>query len=530
MHLNFDSFKRCMAVSLAACALGLASGCAVSPDTRAHAMPGGVRLAPGEGVLSLTVSGNRLPESIFGKRRVLTVANLETKQSYSLTDRADATVAHSLFIANLPAGNYTVLDFARELNGLITLKDGAIPTIAVPTFSIAAGQLTDLGTMARIRHHSAEKLYGHTWGQVGTPLEREAVLRQLEPALGARLRAEPALDWEKNAWLVERQREYANLRGNSMQLLAPVRLADGTLLFGEAFGQIAVRHPQGTWKMVRTPVTQRLRAVHAEGDTVFAGTEIGLLLSGRLDGSGWAPIALPVADASVIHIGRLPGSEELLVVLQARDRYVGLSTSRSAPGQWTELFSRPRPLFSNFAFDTQGAVYQSGDTVVLASGSVESKQEMLAYDKGTRTWKLTAGGDSALPFGWASLHDGGVGRFRGIPLTGMYFAVTRDGGASWEKRGELNWANGALLFTSDQTGYVQRTDSTGAFDGAKSVMSVWRTDDAGRNWTRVGAPPVLWGKFVALGQPDQVGYAGADGKFYVSANGGKTWQLEHEVR
>lgn len=521
--------KRWIATGAAACLLGLASGCAVSPELRSQSAPSALALTADEGLLAIHMTNKRSRLDTFNaKWMTLHVRNVQSKQMYPITDRADSSAGHSLFIGSLPAGTYELfLAMSQAAPGISVVSRSSLVD-SFPQFTIAPGRMTKLGTVVLIPVDVQINKDRRLWGFTESPLEDAAMMRQLAPALAAQMAAQSALGWNEGPLLDARRQDLAKNRGASLWANSPTRLSDGTLLLGEALGQIAVRTPAGQWRTVRTPATLPIRALHAEGTDIYAGSDNGILLAGKLDGT-WKSVALPVADASVIHIGRLPGTEELLVVLQTRDRFIGLSSSLGAVGTWREQFNRPRQLFSRADFDAAGVVYRAGERVTLATGSIEAKPEVLTYDQNAKLWKPAAVEGGGLPSGWGALPNGHLGRFRGIPLTGMYFVLSQDNGATWEKRGELNWANGPVLFTSDTTGYVVRTDSTPAFDASKFVMSLWRTDDAGRSWTSRGNTPAISGKLVALGKPDAIGYVSGDGKFFSTTDGGKTWKAEYQA-
>lgn len=522
-------FKRWLATGVAACVLGLASGCAVSPEIRSQNAPSALTLRAGEGLVALHVTSKRPRIDLFNaKWMTLHVRNLENQQMYAIADRADSSAAHSLFIGTLPVGTYQlILVDSQAAPGISPISRSGLSE-SFPKFSIAEGRMTRLGTAIFIPVDEKIDRFGRRWGFTESPLEDAAMMRQLAPALATQMAAQSALGWIDSPLLADRRQDLAKYRDVNLWAYSPTRLADGTLLLGEALGQIAVRSPAGQWRTVRTPATLPIRALHAEGKEIYAGSDDGILLAGKLDGP-WNAIPLPVADASVIHIGRLPGTEELLVVLQTRDRFIGLSSSLGAVGNWREQFTRPRQLFSRPDFDASGTVYRAGERVTLATGSVEAKPEVTSYDQSAKLWKPAPVNAGGLPWSWAALPNGNLGRFGGIPLTGMYFSMSQDNGATWDKRGELNWANGPLLFVSETTGYVVRTDSTPAFDASKFKMSLWRTDDAGRSWTSLGNTPAVSGKLVALGKPDSIGYVSGDSKFFSTADGGKTWKLEYQA-
>lgn len=84
-------------------------------------------------------------------------------------------------------------------------------------------------------------------------------------------------------------------------------------------------------------------------------------------------------------------------------------------------------------------------------------------------------------------------------------------------------------FVTDLIGYCVRIDARAAFDAEKTEYSVWRTVDGGRSWRLAGSPKTAGGTIVPLGGPEIIGYASESGKFFVSKDGGKSWQLEREI-
>ena len=527
-----EGATRWLALGVVAFVLQFSAGCAMTPEARAKYAPGAVQVSPGQGLVALKITGNRPGVStFFGKWATLRVQNLSTKETFALSDRSDSSAPHSLFVEALPAGTYSIDAVGNQASGWLTITEGARARGTFPTFKIADGHITNLGTLAYIRNHYPVDTAQFQWGELESPFDQTSIVRQLEPSLASRLSKRTVLGWDEGNQLRERQAAVEASRHNTLRVLAPTPLADGSFLFGESFGQIAMRSRAGDWRWLQTPAALPIRAIYVDdGGVIFAGSDDAVFLSGHVGGGSWESIALPVNDASVIYIGAMPNTaEELLVVLQTRDRFIGLSTSKRKPGQWTEQFSRPRALFSNPTLDANGVVLKSGENLVVAAGSVEAKLEVVTYDKNKRAWKATALNESGSPLSWVSLGDGSIGHFGGIPLTGMYFTVSNDSGVTWERRGDLNWANNSLLFVSNKIGYVVRTDSTPALDPEKFELSLWRTDDGGRNWKKVGRTPTIHGKLIPLQGTEGLGYASVNGKFFVSSDGGRSWRLERQI-
>jgi len=497
----------------------LLAGCAITPETRAKSAPAALQLDPAKGLVALKITSNRstTDDMLIHKWTMLTVRNVDTQKTTIVDDRSDSSAEHSLFLQPLPTGVY-------EIETVGNGRWRANARRVLPTFRIERGKLTELGSLALVRRYFPVNSTRFMWAQQSSPLDREAVLRQLDPSLSSMLRSASDNTWIEDERLDSLRAAFAASKQHTMRALSPVTCSDGTLLLGESFGQISVRSPSGDWTWIQTPTTLPIRAVHlAQDGSLYAGSDDGTLLIRKAGRTDWEPLALPVNDASVIHVGNLPRSDQIFVVLQTRDRFIGLSTSATSGGAWEELFSRPRALFSNSASDARGAVLQSEKRIVVAMGAIESKLEVLVLDEGAESWKVANLSDSGTPNNWVVIPDGSIGRFRGIALS-MHFSTSQDGGITWEKRGDLSFANGGPpLFVSDQMGYAIRRNSI-----LVPEFSLWNTDDSGRTWSKVGPVPSA-GRLIRLAGEGNIAYASIDGKFLVSSDFGKTWRIEREL-
>lgn len=519
----------CLLISSAS--LALMAGCAITPETRMQTAPASLRLAEGQGVLALKVTSNRPSVStFFPKWSTLRVTNIELNEKFTLSDRSDSSAGNSLFIDTLPAGSYVIEAVGNLASGAITISEGAAAGPNFPGFKIANGQLTHLGTLVYVRKHFPVNSSEYRWAQSDSPFDREAALRQLEPSLAKRLAAAPVLGWDAGPVLQQLKAGLAESRRLTLRLNSPVRMPDGSVLFGESFGQLVVRAKSGEWQWYQTPSVLPIRSVHLlSNGKVLAGSDDALLLLGSLESGQWQPLSLPINDASVIYIGDLPKTGRIVVILQTRLTFVGLSTDLSGPLQWKEEFTRPRAIFSNPLVDARGKVLVADGRPILITGGGQAELESVAYEPSSGTWKVVHSSESLIPDRMVSLPSGPVGLFRGVPLTGMYFATSGDGGLTWEKRGELNWSSGSLLFISPKTGFVVRIDSIPVVNPENAELSTWRSDDAGLSWNEVGPTPAIYGSLIQIGDNEELAYASLNGKFFVSKDGGRSWQREREV-
>jgi hypothetical protein len=509
-------------IVLATALIVLLAGCAITPETRAKSAPAALWLDSSEGLMALKITSNRPTINTFHfKWTTLKVRNVDTQVTTIVDDRSDSSAAPSLFLQPLSAGFYEIEELV-SWSGAQSITAGAKNFL--PTFRIEPGKLTELGTLACVRRHFPVDSKLFWWAQQSSPFDREAVLRQLASSLSSILRSASDNTWTEGDQLNSLHAAYAASKQLTMRASSPVLRADGTLLLGESFGQISLRSPSGDWTWIQTPTTLPIRAVHvAQDGSLYAGSDDGTLLIRKAESTDWESLALPVNDASVIHVGDLPRSDQIFIVLQTRDRFIGLSTSATSGGVWKEQFSRPRSLFSNSAFDASGVVLEPERRIVVVTGGMESKLEVSVLDQESENWRVANLDESGTPTHWTVIPGGSIGRFRGVPIS-MYFSASQDGGITWEKRGDLSFANGITpLFVSDQSGYVLRRDSI-----LVAQFSLWKTDDSGHTWSKVGPMPSL-GRLIRLAGEGNIAFASVNGKFIVSSDFGKTWRLEREL-
>lgn len=523
-----------LAALVLASALGL-SACAVAPATRVAQGPAAVTLNEGQGLVALQITGNRYGQSTFSNKNyyklsIVVVRNVDTKAEFVLRDRSDPTLGFSFFSEAMPAGVYTVVSI--ENDKFVSYSPGLAASqkrVILPNFRVTSGQLTDLGTIGFSSFLSISDAEVFRMGFVDAPQDPAAATRLLAPQLAARVASQPVSGWLAGAVKREDGLIDSALRKETMRVANPTSMPDGSLWMGEAMGQIAQRSKAGAWSWLQTPTGLPITAFHAKADgTVLAGNEGGGLYFKLSGARVWNAVPLPVSDAAVLHVGPYLATSKVLVVMQTGESYIGISGDPTVGEAWTQQFVVPRKYISNRIHDGIAVPLSSGEKFVLATGSVEVKPEVTFFDKAQKQWRTVPADGANSPRGWKSLPNGDIGRIAGIPLTGMYFTTSSDQGVRWEKRGEINWASGSLLFVSDKVGYVVRTDSTAAFSPSKSQYSIWKTSDAGRTWNKMGPVPVItpFGELLNLGAEDALGFVGWDGKFHVTQDGGKTWKVE----
>lgn len=533
-----SGWARWLQVALLVVGAAALGACSTSPETRVSEGPVPQAIQQGQGVLAMRLSGNRYGQSNpfnnkdYFKVTNVVVRNIETKAFTILRDRSDPAAGFSSYAESLAPGLYEIASIrnaAMEFYspGLARTQDYA----KLPNFRIAPDQLTDLGGMAIVNDLSARTIALFRSGFVDTLQDNAAGRRMLSPGIAAQVAGKPTLGWEGGASVHEDWLVRASLP-NTMRVASPTVMRDGSLWMGESMGQIAQRSKAGAWTWLKTPSALPITAFHLTHDgNVLAGDEGSGVFLKNADTGRWTVVPLTLPDAAVIHLGPYLDTNKILLVLQTRDRYVGFSGDPVGGGAWTQQFAVPRKYMSNKIHDGIAVPLGQGSKFALATGSVEVKPEVTYFDKAQQAWRTVAPDGTNSPRGWRALPGGEIGRFAGIPLTGMYFTASTTLGTSWEKRGDLNWASGSMAFTSAKVGYVVRVDSVGAFDASKNQYSIWRTADAGRTWAKVGPIPVLnpFAELVSLGSDDALAFVTYDGKFRVSSDGGKTWTMDRET-
>jgi hypothetical protein len=89
----------------------------------------------------------------------------------------------------------------------------------------------------------------------------------------------------------------------------------GNLYFGSDFGQLRVRHQDGTWGSIDTGTLDEVSAVDADGERIVAGTLHGLLLTSADRGQSWQRVRALDRNEIVMDIARAGGT---WMVLTAR--------------------------------------------------------------------------------------------------------------------------------------------------------------------------------------------------------------------
>lgn len=247
---------------LAACLLIVivCSGCASVQHASSVQGAGPMEMPAGYGMLTMNIASNRNSVSTYlNKWEAVHIRNSASGQEIVLFNRMDYSATHSMFIDAIVPGTYTIEQVASVPGA--TLFESASVKGQFPSFTIKAGQLTDLDTLVYVREYYPYLTRAYRWGHVGAPIDLLAVLRKLPGPLAENLQNQPILSWDDDMLLRPRRAIFAKGMAHTMRTSANVRTKDGTTLFAESFGQIAVRSPEGRWRMLQAPTAMTVKVL-----------------------------------------------------------------------------------------------------------------------------------------------------------------------------------------------------------------------------------------------------------------------------
>lgn len=508
----------------------LLSGCAVSSEFRAKSEPAAVGFEEQKGVLMIKGGSNRNIGTFFGKWQMLTVRNIDSDKTYSISDRSTPSALHSLFVGSLPPGTYQLERFNSESHGYISLYSSADAGVRFGRFRIESGRVTDLGSILYIRPYYPINTSAYRLMFIAVPEESKKSIELLAPMVAqsanqGTLGWLPLSDKEQRPILVP-AREKISLFLNSPQMTP-----DGVMLFGEALGQIARRDKHGVWDVIHTGTINTITALLADTDgTILAGTEQSLLLVKRPNDTIWKTLSLPLKSANIRFVGKHP-KLGYVVVAQDQRNIVALTTQDLAAPNWVELKRIPVELYLNSMQDTRFHAFLVKDSLIISTftPAFTVKSELHAFDINKNEWEvnnidfMTGGPDV-----FSTMPDGAI-YVMGGPNISQTFYVSRDNGKTWEKRASPNWS-GPAAFRGNQQGFTIRIENIPLFDAEKLTNSIWKTDDGGRTWSNAGSVPNQSEKIIILQRDDEMLMSTRNGQLFFSNDNGKTWRLERNSR
>jgi photosystem II stability/assembly factor-like uncharacterized protein len=487
-----SSFVRWAAVAV------VLAGCAAEPLTPT------TEVGADSGALVLRVTTNSAPAGFFPPYDTAQVVS--DGGTYTLSRRTPGIVRTGVFTGVLPPGRYRVSRF--ETIGLNFKRWVDIPS-AFGTFTVQAGQLTDLGTLVYVPSGGAKVLFARTSSEADT---RELVAAAY-PKLAATVLQRPILEWDTSANAADLAKGFAAMRARVAPINNPLVAPSGAVYAGSALGQVLARSDQGAWRQFDTGTAREILTVTEDGPAILAGGEEGFLVRSADSGRSWQRLTSPDRGA-ILHIVRRPNAGLMLVSLYERTLTVWEQSGES----WQQR--NEFPFERSFNTSTAQAPHVVSNErrlyVALPNGVIHAfgfaDGQWQRYEAPFSLLTLATAGD--LLYGY------------GIKFTSSLW-ISEDGGKSWRDLDTSRRA-GAPVFSDPSTGYVIYIKEVFA-----AKMSVQMTRDGGRTWKETGDLPEAAARGVIVLRPMVVHPDGptllvfsVNGAVYSTRDLGATWTEE----
>lgn len=520
---SFPVFAIFWRIWIAAIICSIFSGCATVDRWKPA---NEVVFAPKHGVAVLELTSNGISSELFPKWERLIIKDTATGAEHIAFDGLRWRSNRSLFVIALPEGDY-ILDKLENFENTqigtnLTSKAWSSAKLGrgIGKFRIQAGKVTNLGMMAFVRRNLGDDRQYLVDFLPAKP-EFDRTLDLLDPNVAA-----VAKGGTLN-WTTETETEQAPLKrgmayGRSFYLNAPDHAKDGSVYFGEAFGQIARRDPSGKWTWLQTRGASPILSVSVFDDgSILAGSEQGFLFFKRAKEEKWRTIPFPRKDVFVRFVGALPGIGFVAVAHDKGNVFVMSTPDLEAP-TWSELSRMPLevntpPMYSPFKTWING----SRMTIATVEPTGFSRKLMFyEFDAKSKVWRtipVTQG-----------FHDFGVspsGSLYGLSaaLGFQSASASNDGGFTWEKRASPNWLTSPAFRNAD-VGFAIHWDS--AVSGERTI---WATTDGGNRWAKLNNAPKHSTWLVLLDSPSEMLVVTSNNELYFTRNSGATWTMERSM-
>jgi hypothetical protein len=302
--------------------------------------------------------------------------------------------------------------------------------------------------------------------------------------------------------------------------LAPAN--GGGRLFGEFFGQVAWRHPDGSWTWEDTGTLETiLAALDAPDGTRWAVAEGSMLLKREADAS-WNRVAVPLEDARPCLIyAEADGS-----LLTAWTQLNAISVLRYEPksNQWTteHVFDAPRAILSTPGTFGRCRASITSDRLMLIETTTPygtPKYRIEVLDFATRRWSTAKVGlNSPL----VVTPDGTFVVLGGLVINPKY-RFSKDLGKTWEDRANPQ-ALGMPMFKSPTEAFLMRREA--AIGNGQALTSYWRTDDGSRTWQQIATFKTPFDVVMLFDETSL--FVTSYGLLYSSPDNGRTLRLERD--
>lgn len=474
-------------------------------------------LPPGQGMVVLQISN--LDSSMDDNWDMVEIRSISEKITYSVNiNRSHEFFTTGHYSRTLPPGLYQIQAFkSTESSSTYTRTITAPMLNKLGSFKIESGHLTDLGTIV---YHSLFAGIGKGRFVVFPIGGKETVfsVERLNPVAYASFKDRKVLGWQELK-IKPSESLIAQIKNNLPRLNHPYETKDGEIYCGGLLGKIYARNPSGSWKTLDTGTSREIFRVEKSANTLYATSE-NLLLKSSDNGTTWQTMSLPNQTDSLqfFHIG------------EDGTQYLYLFSRLALFGSY-KLYSRKNDS-SDWSLLTKDTYDNQGPHKILPSDYHFSEQPQFQFTpEEINNYTLAKDQKSVsrdIVGLFHSMHYLNDGTIYGVRI-GISLSPYKDPSfgfydpASGEKSTRKEWIDAEvndLYFINKETGYVSLIFLK------KGQSGIYKTNDAGKNWTHL--PNSHTAHFVHVARDGTLLSIGYRGNVYSSKNDGNTWTQERK--
>lgn len=269
----------------------------------------------------------------------------------------------------------------------------------------------------------------------------------------------------------------------------------GRVYFPAPLGAIRVREQDGTWSAIDTGTFARIASVHAEGDTLLAGTDDGRLMRSNDRGTTWTLASRLPADQAIIDIAH--AGDQWFVTTESYKRTEVAAYTFNNDIAAVRVYTAPdadlstTTLLHTLAYEPSnkwGAMQMQKPRAHMTKDAyfVMGGDGVHRFDLATRTWRRvpTPKGKIA-SFRFDATDTTMVAYGTGTMVSKVF--LSRDAGESWQTLPKPSIGYREMTFDADGRGYAFRIDF-----GPKTER--WEVEEynatTGGDWERTSFLPI----------------------------------------
>jgi hypothetical protein len=259
--------------------------------------------------------------------------------------------------------------------------------------------------------------------------------------------------------------------------------------YGADFGQIRVRHADGTWGVVDTGTLDEIAGVEGSDSRLAAGTRRGLILTSPDLGATWTQVKQLGRDEIVADIDRV-GTRWFVIAPQSagladpwtlagRVRVYSATADDLSDLALLKEFSIPKNTFGRLIGIARPIVGQAQGNTYL----INAMKELHALDTTTMTWRTLSAPHTISSFQIS--RDGALITINKIQGAFSKMSMSNDGGATWKPYSRPPYVISDAVFETPESGEAMRIN-LGAF---ASALELYSYDPKIGDWRKTGETP-----------------------------------------